>query len=245
MNKMYESLLPVEVLEPTVVATTANQNSDRMGFNGFRKIMFYVVLEAADRDAWIDDETLTLILNEATALSGGTTDDMRSAAIVGGVDVLEAEIWTQNNADGDEVTVNGITFPRTTAGFDAAARPLEWNTPAQLITNINRECEGITAAAAAATHGVPLSVDDPGTMTLTVDVDIANATGQLATLKACGILEVYVAELDRGDDMEYVFVNVNNNHATERLTGNVTAYAVAIKGSPYHAPVNQVAAATA
>ena len=245
MNKMHESLLPVEVLEPTVVATTANQDSDRMGFNGFRKIMFYTTAEAADRNAWIDDETLTLTLNEATALSGGVTDDMRAIEIVGGINVLEAEIWTEGHADGDEVTVNGITFPRTTAGFDAAARPLEWNTPAQLITNINRECEGITAAAAAATHGVPLSVDDPGTMTLTVGVDITAASGQLATLKACGILEAYVGELTHADDMEYVFVNVDNNHATATLTGNVTAYTVAIKGSPYHAPVNQVAAATA
>lgn len=238
MNKMYEEILPVEVLTPTTVATTANQDSRRIGFNGFRKILINVTIQAADRDAWIDDEALTVALHRASALTGGTTAAMRSAVIVGGVDVLEAEIWTQNHADGDEVTVNGVTFARTTAGY-AVARPLEWNDVAQLIANINRECSGITAGSAAGTHGVPLTVDNPGTTTLNVDVDIANPTGQLATLKASALFEAYAAELPATHQI--VYVNVNNNHATARLTGNVSAYALAVKGSPYHSPVKHVA----
>lgn len=238
MNKLYESLLPVEVLTPTVVASGADEDSRRIGFNGFRKILFQVTAQAADRDAWIDDEELDVILHQATALTGGTTDDLRDTTIVGGVGVLEGELWLEGHDDGDDVTVNGVTFARTTAGY-AAARPLEWNTPAQLQANINRECDGITAGAPAATHGVGLTVDDPGTTTITVDMDITAASGQFATLKASAVLEAYVAELDHDSDMEYVYVEVDNN-ATNTMTGNVTAYAVAIKGSAQHEPVEQV-----
>ena len=240
MAKLYEEILPVEVMETTNVVTTGNANTGRISFSGFRKIMFYFLIDAANRDAWVDDQTLSLNLMQATAITGGTTSAIESGIeLVGGSNMLEGEIWVEGHADGDSVVVNGITFARTTAGY-AADRPLEWNTPAQLRDGINANCDGITADAVAATHGVPLSVDDPGSMTLNVDVSIVAATGQLATLKAAAVVEVSDAEAAQ----DYIYVNVDNDHATAVLAGTVGVRGFAIKGNPYHAPVRQTVVAT-
>jgi len=240
MAKLYEVILPVEVMETTDVVTTGDEDTERISFSGFRKIMFYFLIDAEDRDAWVDDQTLSLNLMQATAITGGTTSAIEEdIELVGGSNMLECEIWTDGHAAGDSVVVNGVTFARTALGY-ASDRPLEWNTPTQLMNGINANCAGITAGAVAATEGVPLSVDDPGSMTLNVDVNIVAATGQLATLKAAAIVEVSDAEAAQ----DYIYVNVDNDHATAVLAGTVGVRGFAIKGNPYHAPVRQTVVAT-
>ena len=73
MAKLYEEILPVEVMETTNVVTTGDEDTERISFSGFRKIMFYFLIDAADRNAWVDDQTLSLNLMQATAITGGTT----------------------------------------------------------------------------------------------------------------------------------------------------------------------------
>lgn len=240
MNKMYEELLPVEVLAAgSPIATTANLDTSRLSFDKFRKIMFYLTIDADDRDAWIDDQILTLSLREADAFTAGTTAEVvGDIDIVGGQNMLECELWVEGHADDDYVEVNGVTFTRHNTGYHAVDRPLIWETPAELVTAINAADLGVTASGVAAVHDVYLTVNDPGTMTINVDLSIVAATGQLATMKVAAIVEAYYSQISD----EYIYLNIDNNHATTALDGDVEAYCVAVKGSPYHSPVKQVTA---
>ena len=239
MNLMQEVLMPIEVLAPEVVAAAADTNTSRIKFNDFRRIMFYVGVTAEARDSIQAGEIVRVNLREATAFTAGTTELLKEEIdIVGGVDANEALLWVEGHADGDDVTVNGVTLYRTTAGYDGGANPDQWNTPAELIARINALVPGVTATGPEATHGVRVEANDPSETLVNVEEDIAAGTSYASTTKAGVLVECYVANLT--GDHRYVYCHIDND-----VTANddVEVYCVAFKGLPYHSPCKQVVAA--
>ncbi len=103
-------------------------------------------------------DELTFSWGPAEPFSVNATILCRDAiqALMSGVAVA---IDTTNNANDDTVTVNGVTFTQTTAGYDVGSRPLEWNDAAQLVSAINNE-HGATMTAAAVSAVVTVTADN-------------------------------------------------------------------------------------
>ena len=236
MTQLKSVVKPVWVMQNVEIANTANADTARVSLNDYRRALFCVFIEASANDAFVEGEEITLTLDEAVAITGGLTAHLKEdIEVVGGVGATEALLWVQNAANDDTVTVNGVAFEKTALGYDAAARPLEWDTPAELITAINAAELGVTAHAVTAIHDVRLTVNDMLSNTVTVATNIAAPAGYASTLKACAIVEARAESLSTG--RRFVYLNIDND-----ATDDVDASVVALMSSPYHAPVNQVVA---
>jgi len=239
MQKLREGLSMFQVCAATSLDPTDTVETDRLTFDGYREILFHFEFEAADNEAWLDDTSFFLNVNHSATPVGTPVTTVKSVEVVGGQNVLSGVIWTEDHADGDSVTVNGVEFARTTIGYGVSS-PLDWSDNDELRDGINNNVEGVLAATLA-TSGVNVSVVDTGSRTINVDMDFAAATPHMITSRACADVDIFCAAV--GED--YVFVEVDNDNpvGTMALAGTLDTYCVALKGKPYHSPSHHVTAA--
>lgn len=240
MVKLFEELKPVPVLGKTLVSGT--ETTDTIGFGDSRRILFFVLVEAAD-EQWIINNTgkvgkVALKLVERKGLAGATNDLREDIDLDCGVGVTKAKIealheggWAVENT----ITINEVVLKKVTSSPDASEG--EFTTAANLAAAINAVVPGVTATVAD-TNDVIVEADIGTSFDIDADID-GTSDGELVSInETTALVEVHISELDLADDYNSVHLHITDADAT----GNVSATAVAIKGNAYRQPVEQLAA---
>ncbi len=223
MNKLVSELLKFDVAMPP--ADIDSQQDDDSGFfllDHYRQGCFVVQAAFAEgaTDTLLEGEEVTIALNQATDVAGTG----EKAVEVGGVDVevvlaggvnatVAAIDITANRDDADRVTVNGIEFHRAAAGYDAADRPLAFNSRADLVSAINGQFDGIVASAGTGANVVHVGAAVPGEATVTIVDGVDDGGSYAGTLVFQAFIDVNASQLDTANGFAAVGVNVENDSA--------------------------------
>lgn len=239
MNKLIREALKIDLaLEPQEIAAAGDETTNYFGMANHRRALFVVqaVYGLAIGDILLEGEEVVLTLREATAAAGTAAQDLEDAEVAGGVHATQAVIGTEGHQAADDVTINGVVFERTGAGYDAAARPLEWNSRDQLITAINGQFDNIVADDDGA-HVVILDVVEPGTDTITLETDLTGADSYGGTTQFVALAEVKPGELSSG--YTHVALQIEN----DSVAGDGDFAAVCLRGDGRYTPGQAVAVA--
>jgi DNA/RNA endonuclease YhcR with UshA esterase domain len=145
-------------------------------------------------------------------------DDAVVATITGPANATEATLTLATVVNGDEVTINGLTFTAhtdttTEADREFAIDESDTEDAAELVTCINDETygvPGVTATSAAAV--VTLKATDPGETLITVEDDAVTITP--AVTVAQSYIDIQTALLDNANDFTHVAAKVTTESAS-------------------------------
>lgn len=237
MNKLLSEILKVDVgLSPQEIAATDDTDSNYFSMQNYRQALFVVKGTFATTDGLLEGEEVELTVDEATDTAGTAAQHLIEDIIVeGAVNATVVEVnLTAVNANDDEVTVNGVTFVRAAAGFDATLRPLNWENAADLVLAVNNHFDDIVASAAV--NIVTFRAVNPGETVITVEEDINNAGSYVGTLEFIAYVNVDASELSAG--FTSIAINVENGSAANDGDFDVTV----IRGNGRYVPEQAVAA---
>jgi len=243
MNKMLSEILKVaEAYQTDTIASTVDDDTLFFAPGLERKICFVVMAEYEDQSdtgTLLDTEEVTLSLLEATDAAG--TGDRAindrdgnpiETVIAGAVNADEVVLEHVAYLDGDEFTVNGVTFVRDALGFDADLRPFNYEDRADMILVVNNHFDGIEASAATDPEAILISSINPGEVGITVTYDIDAGAAFAASTRIVGYVDVDASQLDVANGFTHVGVNIENGSAA----GDADFTAIAVLGDARYNP---------
>ena len=232
MSKIYENTAIVCALEKDGIGGDS-KTTEKFELQSYRRVCFYVFLEAADDNFKIthdtvQDVTVTLKKQKGTA---GDTGDVRDAVDVNAgeaVRKMKAENTDDWTAE-DTLTINDVTFEKVASGSDTDEK--EFHDGASLVEAIGKHLDGISATDS--TNDVTIEIDDKADyMTVSADIDTSAADQRVSILEAAAVIECHISEL--GDEFSHVYLNLDDTDA-----GTVNATVTALLGNAYFQPVKQ------
>ena len=232
MSKIYENTAIVCALEKDGIGGDS-KTTEKFELQSYRRVCFYVFLEAADDNFKIthdtvQDVTVTLKKQKGTA---GDTGDVRDAVDVNAgeaVRKMKAEN-TDNWTAEDTLTINDVTFEKVASGSDTDEK--EFHDGASLVEAIGKHLDGISATDS--NNDVTIEIDDKADyMTVSADIDTSAADQRVSILEAAAVIECHISEL--GDEFSHVYLNLDDTDA-----GTVNATVTALLGNAYFQPVKQ------
>lgn len=236
---MFEEIVPVNVLFDDTLGNSSDTSRVKLG--QYRRAMFLVICKPTAAGNWVIDndgpEEIQITLKEADAFSGGNTDSMGDAiTFKAGQGVKKMRAFATNEwANEDTLTINGVAFEKVASGQSAADGTFE--DAAGLKAAIDANIDGVTTAVDS-TNNLDVEVDDPTDyMTVEFDTDETGANEEVRIDEACCVLEVHISELSAGKS--YAYLTVDDDTATHDPT-SIDATVIAILGNPYKKPVDQV-----
>lgn len=234
MNRLFEELTPVVVLEKSNIAS-ATKTTGKVKLGEYRRVLMYALLEAAAGEFVIDadgSQSVAIKMVKQKGISGATADmadeyNLEAGQYARKILIEDCDNWT----DDDTVTINGVVFTKKEAKDDDEN---QFATGADLAAQINAAVSGVTADNALG--DVTVTVDDPIDC-MTVEASIAEAENDagVSVMEASVIAEAHIAELGEGYD--HVYLNFDDTGA-----GTVSATVIAVMGNTYHLPVKQPSA---
>jgi hypothetical protein len=248
MNKRLSELVKIDQgFEPQTLATNADVDTDYFSLSEYKKALFVVEYAAEGviaAEVLLPTDDIIVGLFEATDTAGTGAQELEDTdgndievEIPGGSHATEAIIHhTANYAPGDDFTVNGVNFTYNAAGYDAALRPLSYDSAADAVIAINAHFNDIVARVVAA-NSIHIQAVVPGETTVTVAEDIADGGSFAGTLRAIAYAEVDASMLS--DGFSAVAINVENDTATAAGEFSVTV----IRGNGRYTPQQAVSGA--
>lgn len=238
MNKLYEDLK----IDVGLVSQALNSTNATGRYFPMRGFMKAIAILNGGAMAATKATTIELLQAQDEAGTGAkgiptTAEQAATAAVTANANVTEATLTLLNVANGDAVTINGLTFTAHTDTTTASSRQFK------IDGNDAADATALAGLINNATYGVPgVIASTGGTAVVTlrangggVAITVANpaATITVATTKAQAFVEIENFSLDHANGFNHVAVKVTT-------TANSNVAAVLLRGYARDAVVQAV-----